>query len=62
MSVCSKTVLVTGCSRGVGLGLVKEYLKREFQVIATCRNPQSALELSSVLSEHKQHPAIWLVY
>ena len=61
MSVCPKTVLITGCSRGVGFGLVKEYLKREFQVIATCRNPKTALELSSVLGEHKQHPAIRLV-
>ena len=61
MSICPKTVLITGCSRGVGLGLVKEYLKRDFQVIATCRNPESASELKFLLNEKKQHPAIWLV-
>ena len=58
MSVGSKTVLITGCSRGVGLGLVKEYLNRNFQVVATCRNPESATELRTVLSQYKQHPAI----
>ena len=53
-----KTVLITGCSRGVGYGLVTEFLKRNFNVIATCRNPEKATDLSSTLKQHNQHPAI----
>ena len=61
MSACPKTVLITGCSRGVGLGLVKEYLSRNFRVIATCRNPENAKDLTSMLNQHKQFNAIRLV-
>jgi len=52
-----KTVLITGCSRGVGYGLVKEFLKRNFKVIATCRNPDKATDLRTTLEQHMQHPA-----
>lgn len=41
----SKRVLITGSNRGIGLGLVKEYLKLNYHVIATCRTPQLATEL-----------------
>lgn len=44
----SKTLLVTGCSQGIGLQLVKYYVKKGFKVIATCRNPSKATELLSV--------------
>jgi NAD(P)-dependent dehydrogenase (short-subunit alcohol dehydrogenase family) len=40
-----KTVLITGANRGIGLGFVREYLKRDYNVIATCRNPESAFAL-----------------
>lgn len=33
------TALVTGANRGIGLGLVKELLCRDWQVLACCRNP-----------------------
>ena len=56
--VIQKTALVTGCSRGIGLGLVKEFLKRNFQVVATCRNPEKATDLNEILSQHKQQAAI----
>ena len=52
-----KTVFITGCSRGVGYGLVKEFLKRNFKVIATCRNPDKATDLRTTLEQHMQHPA-----
>ena len=60
-SVYRGTVLITGCSRGIGLGLVKEYLNRNFRVIATCRNPESAMELKAILDQNKQFPVIRLV-
>jgi NAD(P)-dependent dehydrogenase (short-subunit alcohol dehydrogenase family) len=50
-------VVITGCSRGIGLGLVKEFCKRNVQLIATCRNPKSATELAQVLKEHGQAEA-----
>ena len=39
------TVLITGCSRGLGLGLVRGFIKAGACVIATCRSPKSATEL-----------------
>lgn len=40
-----KSILITGCNRGIGLGLVK-YLSEEKNslqhIIATCRNPTEA--------------------
>jgi len=55
-----KTALITGCSRGIGYGLVMEFLKRDFRVIATCRNPEKAIDLGTILEQHKQFPAISL--
>ena len=43
----SKIVVITGGSRGIGLGLVKEYANRGWQVIATCRNPELAPQLKA---------------
>jgi len=54
----SNTILITGASRGIGLGLVKEFLSNGYQVLATCRNPESAGELSKVLADANQQPAI----
>jgi NAD(P)-dependent dehydrogenase (short-subunit alcohol dehydrogenase family) len=42
------TVLITGANRGIGLGLVKAYLNRDWKVIATCRNPQNAKQLQAL--------------
>jgi len=51
-------VLITGASRGIGLGLVKEFLSKGHQVLATCRNPETAPELSKVLSNSNQLPPV----
>ena len=40
-----KTILITGCNRGIGFGLVKhlcENYRQMENIFATCRNPQSA--------------------
>ncbi|KIH59662.1 oxidoreductase, short chain dehydrogenase/reductase family protein [Ancylostoma duodenale] len=44
------SVLVTGANRGIGLGLVKEFLKnKDIQhVIATARDPSAAKELNAI--------------
>lgn len=45
MTTTKKSILIVGGSRGIGLGLVREYLSRGWNVIATERNlsPASAL-------------------
>lgn len=42
----TKTVLITGCSSGIGEALCNEYLQHGFTVIATARNPESMSHLS----------------
>ncbi len=46
------TVLVTGCSRGLGLEFVRQWLARGSLVIAAARNPDSSAELSALLDQH----------
>ncbi|WP_170942938.1 SDR family NAD(P)-dependent oxidoreductase [Candidatus Dactylopiibacterium carminicum] len=38
----SKTVLIAGASRGIGLELAVQYAAEGWQVIAGCRNPEAA--------------------
>lgn len=48
-----KRILITGSNRGVGLELVREYLKQDdTQVFATCRSPESADELNQLAVQH----------
>lgn len=42
------TLFVTGANRGIGLELTRQYLKDDWEVIATCREPGEALELGSL--------------
>ena len=37
--------LITGCNRGLGLGLTKEVLRAGHSVIGTCRNPNGERDL-----------------
>ena len=41
-------MLVTGSSRGIGLELVRQYALDGYDVIATCRDPETATELRAV--------------
>jgi len=52
-----KVVVITGCSRGIGLALVKEFAQRGFKVLATCRNPEKAAGLTQILKDHQLPPA-----
>ena len=60
MATATKTVLITGCSRGIGLGLVKECIKNGLTVIATARTPEKATELCEVLSKNGQREPLTL--
>ncbi len=45
------TVLITGCNRGIGLELVRQFLERGDEVIATCRNPDAADALNALQAD-----------
>jgi len=48
-----KSVLITGCNRGIGLGLVKHLVGENTQhIIATCRNPNAATSLQDVVKSN----------
>lgn len=46
------TVLVTGASRGIGLEFTRQYADDGWSVIACCRSPDDAPELSAIAREH----------
>jgi NAD(P)-dependent dehydrogenase (short-subunit alcohol dehydrogenase family) len=45
------TVLITGASRGIGLEFVRQYRADDWDVIATCRNPDGASALRATGAE-----------
>lgn len=48
-----QTIMITGANRGIGLELVKQFDQNENQVIACCRQPQSAEELLKIADKSK---------
>lgn len=48
----SRTALVTGANRGIGLEFARQWLARGERVIATCRRPGKATELNALAGEH----------
>jgi len=42
------TVVITGASRGIGLGMAAEFAKIGYRVIATARTPSTATELNAL--------------
>lgn len=52
------TVLITGANRGLGLEFTRQYSAKGWNVLAACRTPESATELSQLC---ESHPHISLV-
>ncbi|MEM9530437.1 MAG: SDR family oxidoreductase [Pseudomonadota bacterium] len=51
-AAASPTVLITGSNRGIGFEFAKQYAEGGATVIATCRTPASAGDLSKLAEEH----------
>ena len=48
-------VLITGANRGIGLGIVEQYLKRgNAQIFAACRSTEDAEELSTLAKKNQE--------
>ena len=45
------TVLITGANRGLGLEYARQYADDGWRVIATCRVPETAMELTRIRGE-----------
>jgi len=54
----SRTVLVTGANRGLGLEFVRQYADDGWRVLAACRAPKSARELKELGSRHAKRIAV----
>jgi NAD(P)-dependent dehydrogenase (short-subunit alcohol dehydrogenase family) len=48
----NRLALVVGANRGIGLGVIKEFLARGWDVIATAREPDKATALHDVEASH----------
>jgi NAD(P)-dependent dehydrogenase (short-subunit alcohol dehydrogenase family) len=46
------TVLITGSNRGIGLEIARVYAERDWNVIATARNPDAADDLKAIQAIH----------
>jgi NAD(P)-dependent dehydrogenase (short-subunit alcohol dehydrogenase family) len=54
-------VVAVGCSRGIGLGIVKQLLQRtNARVIATCRHPETATPLTDLTKQYNEDRLIIL--
>ena len=53
-----RSVFITGCNRGIGLELVKQFLMQDHppeHVFATCRDPSSAVNLTALKEKYKEN-------
>lgn len=48
------SVLITGSNKGIGLEMVKIYLDQGYPVIACCRNPAGAAELTALAASNSK--------
>lgn len=49
------TVLVTGANRGIGLEFVRQYASEGWDVIACCRTPDKAEQLTELADQYDDH-------
>jgi len=49
------TVFISGANRGLGLEYARQYADEGWRVIATCRDPENAMELASLEGEVEIH-------
>jgi NAD(P)-dependent dehydrogenase (short-subunit alcohol dehydrogenase family) len=49
------TLLITGANRGIGLEMTRQYAAEGWRVLATCRRPESAVNLCQLASEYPRH-------
>lgn len=47
-----KTVMITGANRGIGLELTQQYLNDNYHVMACCRDPANAEDLTNLKATH----------
>ncbi|MGA9752770.1 MAG: SDR family oxidoreductase [Acidobacteriota bacterium] len=47
-----QTVLISGCSRGIGLEFARQYAEAGWRVLATCRRPQGSAALMGLRERH----------
>lgn len=47
-----KNLLITGANRGIGLEFVKQFLKKNFKIYASCRDLSKADDLRALEKEH----------
>lgn len=53
MSETPRRILITGSNRGIGLDLVKRYVRQgDVLIFATCRHPDSAVDLTALAARH----------
>ena len=50
----TKIVVVIGASRGIGLGFAQHYLKKGYQVVATCRDYARSEGLKVLKEQYEQ--------
>ena len=53
-----RSVFITGCNRGIGLEIVKQFLQQNpppQHVLATCRNPSSATSLTALQEKYPEN-------
>ena len=46
------TILISGCSRGIGLEFARQYAEAGWRVLATCRRPQGSAALMDLRERH----------
>lgn len=47
----SKTILITGANRGIGLELARQYIQNGDEVLACCRQPSEATQLKQIVQQ-----------